>query len=197
MFSQKASTASTSPAATRAEPRTADLLDEPLAVRGDIRGQRVQPEEGFRTVTGRRAPSSRATSSMRRSTREVQPIAGFDLDGGDALGHQPLRAHRGGLAQAPRTRGARGTHGGLDAAAGARDLLVRDTAEPLLELGDAVAAVHQMRVAIDEARRDPQAVCLQRRQAAVRRARCGPRSAAPIQAMRSPLTAMAASCDGP
>jgi hypothetical protein len=45
--------------------------------------------------------------------------------------------------------------GGADAAAGARDLLVGGAGQAQLELARAVAAIDDMRVAVDEARRDP------------------------------------------
>src|SRR5437016_713652 len=57
------------------------------------------------------------------------------------------------LARAPRR-----LHRRDDAAAGARDVLVRRLSEPQLELVRAVPGVDEMRVAIDEARRDPAAI---------------------------------------
>jgi hypothetical protein len=56
------------------------------------------------------------------------------------------------------SRRPRREHGGLDAAAGPRNLLIRDTAEPLLEFLDPIAAVDQVRVAIDQSRGDPQSL---------------------------------------
>ncbi len=48
MFSQKLSTASTKPSAASAvEPRSADLIDEPLTLRGKFRRQRMQAEKCF------------------------------------------------------------------------------------------------------------------------------------------------------
>ncbi len=54
-------------------------------------------------------------------------------------------------------RRAGGLDGGKNAAAGARDLLVAGAGEPQLELVRAVAAVDEVGVAVDQARRDPAA----------------------------------------
>ena len=51
---------------------------------------------------------------------------------------------------------------GDDAAAGARDLLVARAGQPHLELVGAVAAIDQVGVAVDQARRDPAAVAVDR-----------------------------------
>jgi hypothetical protein len=48
-------------------------------------------------------------------------------------------------------------HGRDDAAAGARDLLIARAGQPLFEFAGAVAAIDQMGMAIDQARRDPAA----------------------------------------
>src|SRR5262249_47766130 len=63
-----------------------------------------------------------------------------------------------------------GAHGGEDAAAAAGDFLVRHAFQPLLELLRAVAGVHQVGVAIDEAGRDPAAFAID---ALERLDRCG------------------------
>jgi Asp/Glu/hydantoin racemase len=50
---------------------------------------------------------------------------------------------------------ARGAHGRDDAAAGARDLVVACAGQPELELVRPIAAIDDVGVAIDQARRDP------------------------------------------
>ena len=87
----------------------------------------------------------------------VEAIAGLDFDGGHALADQRIeprqRAHgKVGLARLPRCRDGRD-----DATAGARDLFVACALEAQLEFMRAVAAIDEMGVAIDEARRNPAA----------------------------------------
>ncbi|HRD29689.1 MAG TPA: hypothetical protein PLO65_15415 [Caulobacter sp.] len=89
---------------------------------------------------------------------EVQAVAGLDLKGRDALGDEGRQPPAGGLDQPGLGRRARGRHGRADTAAGQGDLLVGRAVQPRLVLADAVAAEHQVRVAVDQARRDPAAV---------------------------------------
>ncbi len=158
MFSQKASTASTSPARREGlEPWAADLLDEARAGPARIPGA---AHAGRDRSCGPRpeavGPSSRATSSMRALRAQIQSVAGLHLDRGDALGISRRARYRRRRSEFGRVGRAGGIDGRLNAAAGAGDLLVRRAAQPLLEFLDSVAAVHQVGMAIDEPRRDPQ-----------------------------------------
>ncbi|KAG0771410.1 hypothetical protein G6F22_016498 [Rhizopus arrhizus] len=86
-----------------------------------------------------------------------QAVAGFDLERGHAFGAHRQQAWAAFAGQLFRRRGAGGTHGGDDAAAGTGDLRIADALQALLELVGAVAGVDQMGVAVDQSRRDPAA----------------------------------------
>ena len=83
----------------------------------------------------------------------LQPVAGLDLDGGDALGQQRGEAPGGGGEERILARLARCLDGGEDAAAGPRDLLIGRALETKLELMRPVAAIDEMGVAIDQSGR--------------------------------------------
>src|SRR5207253_10534851 len=83
-----------------------------------------------------------------------KPVARLDLHGGHALGEQRPQAPARGGEEFVLARRARGTHGGNDAATGARDLLVARSGQARLELARAVAGPDQVRVAVDESGRD-------------------------------------------
>ena len=115
--------------------------------------QRVRAEEGGGDRDrALRAPAARAARSWRASVSRFEAVARLDLDGGDAFGDQRIEARQRLRDQFVLGRRARRLHGGEDAAAGARDLLVGGAGEPQLELVRAVAAVDQMGVAVDQAR---------------------------------------------
>ena len=82
----------------------------------------------------------------------AQAVAGLDFDGGHALGHQRPRAGCRAVEQFFIAGRAGGGHGGADAAASARDVFVAGALQSLLELGSAVAAVHQVGVAVHQPR---------------------------------------------
>src|SRR5476651_926305 len=87
--------------------------------------------------------------------REVEAVARLDLDGGDALSDQRVEAGQGGGDELVFGGKARRLHRRGDAAAAFGEFFVAGAREPELELLGAVAAVDQMSVAVDEARRDP------------------------------------------
>jgi hypothetical protein len=91
---------------------------------------------------------------------QVQTVAGFDFDGGDAFADQRVEARQGEHRKFVLARLARGPDRRHDAAAGARDLRIIDTGEALLELVRPVAAVDEMGVTIDQARRDPASLAI-------------------------------------
>src|SRR5690606_38355162 len=86
-----------------------------------------------------------------------QPVAGLDLDGGDALGQHRVQPGQGGLQQCRIVGFAGSAHGGDDAAAGAGDVGVAHALQALLELVGAVAGVDEVGVAVDQAGADPAA----------------------------------------
>ena len=81
----------------------------------------------------------------------VQPVAGLDLDGGDALGQQRVQPPQGGGGKVGLRFGPGHPHGGGDAAAGLGDLGIGDAGEALLELVGPAAAIDEMGVAVDQA----------------------------------------------
>ena len=92
-----------------------------------------------------------------RLVLEAEAVAGLDLERGDAFGHQHP-CTRGGKSVQLRIAGrARRRDGRADAAAGAGDVLVARAFEAQLELARAVAAVDQVGMAVDQARRHERA----------------------------------------
>ena len=83
---------------------------------------------------------------------EVQPVAGLDLQRGHAIAQQRRDPRFRLPQQFVLARFAHRAHGGEDAAAGARDLLVARALQAQFEFGGAVAGEHHVRVAIDQAR---------------------------------------------
>lgn len=90
----------------------------------------------------------------------VEAVAGFDLDRGCALADQGIQPRQGARDEFGLARLARRGHCGDDAAAGACDLFVARALQAQLEFVRAVAAIDEMRVAIDRARRDPAALAV-------------------------------------
>src|SRR3546814_20796200 len=86
---------------------------------------------------------------------EGQAVAGLDLDGGHALGREVAQAGQGGGVECVHARLAGLLDGVADAAAGARDLVVGGAGQAKLEIAGPVAAVDQMRGAVDEAGGEP------------------------------------------
>ena len=80
---------------------------------------------------------------------DVQTVARLDLDGADALGDQRVDAGEGAGEERVGFRLPRRLDGGENSAAGPGDLLVAHPLEPHLELARAVAAVHDVGVAVD------------------------------------------------
>jgi hypothetical protein len=91
---------------------------------------------------------------------DVEPVARLDLDGGDAFSHQRGEPAAGRGHKRIVARGAGRLHRRDDAAAGARDLFIARAFETHLELVGAIAAEDEVRVAIDQPRRDPAALAI-------------------------------------
>jgi hypothetical protein len=89
--------------------------------------------------------------------RPIEAIARLDLDRRGPFRDQRVEAGQGAGDKIALARRARGAHGRDDAAAAPRDFFIGRAFEAHLELGGAVAAVDQVGVAIDQARRDPAA----------------------------------------
>ncbi len=118
-------------------------------------GRACAPRNVVATETGRSSAEPPRRAQLPRLGLELEAVARLDLDGGDALGDQRIEARQGGGHQLVLGRRPRRLHRGENAAAGARDLLVAGAGQPQLELVRAIAPEHQVRVAVDQARRHP------------------------------------------
>ena len=119
--------------------------------------ERVRAEEGG--GDGDRSFAGEATGGAELAGFgfHLQTITRLDLDGCDTFRDQRIEPRQRLRDQFILGCGAGGLHGGENAAAGARDFLVAGARKPQLELVRAVAAVDEMRVAVDQPRRDPPA----------------------------------------
>jgi len=86
---------------------------------------------------------------------DIEAIAGLDLDGGDTFRDQCVEPRQRGFDQSFDGERVGRLHGGDDAAAGTRNLFIGRALEAHLEFARPVAAIDDMRVAIDEAGCDP------------------------------------------
>ena len=142
----------------RGQHGVADFVDVSVGTAGEFGRQCMRAEK--RRVDGHGIALAQLTRDAQHLAfaGEVEPVAGFDLDRRHAFGEQGFEP-RGRLAeQRGFVRRTRGAHRGDDAAALPRDLFVADAREALREFVRALAAIHQMRMAIDETRRHPRAV---------------------------------------
>ena len=161
MFSQKASTASTSPSRTSVGHHDlAHLGDVVVGAAGELRRQGVRAEKGephghrpFASEPARRA-------QLFALVFERQPVAGLDLDGRHAFGQQRIQSRQRFRHQLRFARGARGVHRRENAAALFGDRFVRNAVQALFEFVGARAGVDQVRVAVDEAGRDQPALAV-------------------------------------
>ena len=170
MFSQNASTASTSPSSTSGGSicRVTNSMYS-SARSANSGGSAWAPRNVVLTSTAPLAPSAPRNAQAARLGVDVQTVARLDLDRGHAIAQQRVEARPGRGQQFLLGRGARRPHRGVDAAARAGDVGVGRAFEALLELGRAVAGPHQVRMAIDEARRQPRALAVPGRRRAMPR----------------------------
>jgi len=87
--------------------------------------------------------------------RDVESVAGLDLDGCDTLVRENLQSLQRVVVQAIRVGIAGRIHGGQDTATGGGDFLVADPGETLLELGSTVTAENEVGMAVDQCGRKP------------------------------------------
>ena len=143
-----------------------DELDVGVATTRKFRGQRVRREQGRAHVDADVCRHGARGLQHPPLGRRVEPVARLDLDRRHAFGRErreprpALRDERVGR------RGARRTHRRRDAAARTRDLRVGRAFEAALEFVRAVAGVDEVRVAVDETRRDPAAAGIERARSA-------------------------------
>src|SRR5262245_6451717 len=84
-----------------------------------------------------------------------QTIPGFDLDGRHTFGQQTVEPRERLRDEIILVRRARGPDGGHDPAAGARNFLIRRAGKTQLELARALSGMDEVRMTIDQPRRDP------------------------------------------
>ena len=161
MPSQNPSTASASPSAAIAGSISSDdLCDVGVLVALGFRRQGMRAEEGGahrdRPLV---AEPARGTQRL-RLVFEIEPVAGLDLDRGDAFRDQRVEPRQRLRDELVLARRAQRLDRRDDAAAGPRDLLVGRAGKPHLELVGAVAGMDQMGVAVDQAGRDPAALAV-------------------------------------
>ena len=146
-----------------ADQAPADGVDVAVGIAGEFRRGGVGGQKG-----GDDADRSLLAEFARRLEHlgfvgQVEAVARLDLHRGNALGDQGVEAGQGGADQIDLAGGAGGAHGGEDAAALAGDLLITRPGQAPLELTGAIAGEDQMSVAIDQTRRDPAALAIDRR----------------------------------
>jgi hypothetical protein len=140
------------------------------------------------TPISRRDAARRA--ELAQLVRRVEPVARLDLDRRHAFGRQRSETRPALRDELVVARGAGRADGGLDPAPGSRDLRVRRAVEARFELVDAIARIHEMRVAIDETGRRPRAARIER---ASRRRVARQSRSLPTHAIVSPAMPMAPS----
>lgn len=135
----------------------ADEIDIGVFVATSLGRHRMGAEEGRRHRE--RPDLAQPPRRLQRLhlSNALQAVARFYLKRGDAFGDQRIDARQGRRQQLVLARGPRRLHGRDDAAARPRQLLVGGAGQAQLELVRAVAAMDDVGVAIDQARRDPAA----------------------------------------
>ncbi len=98
---------------------------------------------------------------------QIQAVAGFYFDRRHAFCQQGFQPPCRLLKQTFLVGLAGGAHGGYDAAATTRDFFIAGAGQAQREFIGAVAAIHQMRMAIDQTRRDPAVSDIVPRQASI------------------------------
>ena len=142
------------------------VRDHPVRDQGDVavgissifRCRGVGPQEGRADTDGAALSQLPGCAQHAALVLNGQAVAGLDLEGGDPFGHQCLESGEGGGHQLGLGRLAGGLHRREDSAARAGNVLVGGSPQAQLELVRPVAPMDEMRVAVDEARRDPPAV---------------------------------------
>jgi hypothetical protein len=135
----------------------ADFGDVLVGTAGKFRRQRMRAEK--RRVDRYRITLAKTSRDAQHLalTGQIEAIAGFDFDGCDAFSQQRFETRGRLLEQRVFVGGARCAYRRDDAAALLRDLFVAHARKPLREFVSTLSAIHEMRVAIDKARRHPRA----------------------------------------
>ena len=120
-----------------------------------FRRNRVRGEQRGTNVDALSVAEGACHAQQLELARGVEAVTGLDLDRGDAFAAQALQPFSARAQQLVLGGGPRRAHRCHDAAACARDLLVGRAGQALLELARAIAGVDEVRVAVDETRREP------------------------------------------
>jgi hypothetical protein len=133
------------------------LSDVVVRTLREFRWQRMRAQER-RADLQRRVPRQRARHAQALAfVFQRQAIARLDLDRRHAFLHQGAQPRQALCQQLGFGRGAGRGDGGCDAAARARDLLIARTMQAQLEFAGAIPGIDQVRVAVDQPRRDKRA----------------------------------------
>jgi len=128
----------------------ADEIDVGVGHAGEFLGHRVRRKQRCADIDTDFIRDATCDLELLQFIREVEAVAGFDLDGRHAFGGQCLEPGTALARERVRAGGARCAHGRRDAAAGTRDVRIARAMQPRLEFMRAIARVHEVRVAIDE-----------------------------------------------
>ncbi len=151
----------------------ADFGDVGILVAVRFRRQRMRAEKGRRHRHWPQFADAAGGTQRFFLGGEIQPIARFDFESGHALAQESIDPRQRTADKILFARLTGGAHRRHDAAAGTRDLLVACAGQPQLEFMRAVAAIDDVRVAIDQARRDPAAFAIDGFRSLERRRPCG------------------------
>ena len=127
----------------------ADGVDVLVLAAFEFRRQRMRAQAGGAHRQAQPGELARHPQAL-RLVRQRQAVAGLHLQRGQPLGHQRAGARRRQRPQRLLVGGARRGDGGADAAAGAGDLLIGRALQAQLEFRRSLAAVDQVRVAVDQ-----------------------------------------------
>ncbi|MCY1504277.1 hypothetical protein D9M68_384420 [compost metagenome] len=133
----------------------ADVRDVVVGAAGVLRRQGVGGQAGGAHRERQGFAQAPGDAQHLALAGQVQAVAGLHFQGGDAIAQQLARAPGGALQQLVLAGLAGGAHRAGDAAALGGDLGIADAFQALLELAAAVAAEHQVGVAVDQPRGEP------------------------------------------
>ncbi|MCY1522078.1 hypothetical protein D9M68_569230 [compost metagenome] len=131
------------------------LVDIVVRAPGELGRQRVRGQAGGPDRHGQGLPQPPGHPQHFALVRQVQPVTRLHFQRGHAVAKQVQGSFARAGVKLVFRRGARSAHRAGDAAALRRDRGVVHALQPLLELQAAVAAEHQVRVAVDKPGRDP------------------------------------------
>ncbi|CDX24834.1 hypothetical protein MPLB_600009 [Mesorhizobium sp. ORS 3324] len=144
----------------RRQDRAGDEIDESVLVAFGFGRQRVRGETGGADRHLPLAVKPAGGTQRLLLIVGIETVAGLDLDDGDAFGQERIKARQRLSDELVLARGAQRFHGRDDASPCPRHLFIGGAGQPHLEFVGAVAGIDKMRVAVDQARRDPAAVAV-------------------------------------